>query len=119
MRINMRSLWIVKQRLSAFSLLVPILLGDALFLNVIRAVCLLLQHRPHAVPVMHEGRFGLVVSCSTELTSMVDRMLAKDSGTFSLIWRMEARGRLKISMHVVRSSNVEVIAVRFGGDRNS
>jgi hypothetical protein len=72
-----------------------------------------------AVPVMHEGHVSLVVSCSTELTSMVDRMLAEESGTFALIWRMEARGRLKISMHVVRSSDVEVIAVRFGGGRHS
>jgi oligoribonuclease NrnB/cAMP/cGMP phosphodiesterase (DHH superfamily) len=68
-----------------------------------------------AVPVTLEGRAGLMVSCSAELTSMVGSMLAEKTGTFGLIWRMEARGSIKVSLRAVRSFDVEDIAVRFGG----
>jgi nanoRNase/pAp phosphatase (c-di-AMP/oligoRNAs hydrolase) len=46
---------------------------------------------------------------------MVGSMLAEKSGTFALVWRMESRGSIKVSLRAVRSFDVEEIAVRFGG----
>jgi nanoRNase/pAp phosphatase (c-di-AMP/oligoRNAs hydrolase) len=66
-----------------------------------------------AVPVILEGHLGLMVSCSAEFTSMVGNILANKTGTFGLIWRLEKRGSIKVSLRSKKPFDVEAIAVQF------
>ena len=68
-----------------------------------------------AVPVVIDGLPTLMVSCSQELASMVGDMLYAKTGTFAVIWRMESRGTVKVSLRGKKPFNVKVIAERFGG----
>jgi hypothetical protein len=77
------------------------------------ALCASIAEQP--APIRIDGELGLMVNAPSDFASAVGSLLANKSGTFSLIWRVDAQGRLKCSLRSVKSFDVERLAARFGG----
>lgn len=69
----------------------------------------------NARPVVIAGEKGLMVNDSGHFRSQVGSALAEACGTFSLIWRVSADGKVLCSLRAVRGYDVERLAVLFGG----
>lgn len=69
----------------------------------------------NATPVVIAGEKGLMVNDSGHFRSQVGSALAEVCGTFSLIWRVSADGKVLCSLRAVRGYDVERLAVLFGG----
>ncbi len=58
---------------------------------------------------------GLMVNASGEFRSEVGALMAAESGTFGLVWRVSEVGTVLCSLRSVESFDVEVLAVALGG----
>lgn len=66
-------------------------------------------------PVRIAGVDGLAVNASVEFVSEVGELLAQQSGTFGLVWRVLPDKQVKCSLRSVEPFNVRAIAEQFGG----
>lgn len=69
----------------------------------------------HAMPITLLGHQGLMVNASSEFSSDVGARMAKRSGTFGLIWKLEKPTVIKISLRSVPDFDASAIAIQFGG----
>lgn len=89
------------------------LLADGVIIN--RAFkCQLKEIAEGAKPVILSGAQGLMINANHVFTSELGSMLAKQSGTFALLWR-EEKNRIACSLRGVDGFEVHKIAERFGG----
>jgi uncharacterized protein len=68
-----------------------------------------------AAPVIFNGQSGLMVNCPGAFASEVGNMLAKESGTFALLWSVSKDGVVKVSLRAVPTFNAIVLAETMGG----
>lgn len=68
-----------------------------------------------ASPVMIDGEKGLMVNASGAFRSEVGSILAWQSGTFGLVWRISEKGEVLCSLRSRSPYDVEQLALRFGG----
>ena len=58
---------------------------------------------------------GLMANCSRHLSSDAGHSLAKQSGTFGLLWCMDSGGKIQCSLRSEGDYDVSIIAKEFGG----
>lgn len=68
-----------------------------------------------AVPVRIDGVNGLMVQCPPSLASLVGAQLARQCGTFALMWRVIEGRRVKCGLRSVQDFDALELATRFGG----
>jgi hypothetical protein len=68
-----------------------------------------------AAPVSIGEHCGLMVNCSGDFRSVVGSLLAQESGTFGLVWRVVETGQVACSLRAVEGFDVEGMALMFGG----
>ncbi|WP_157270752.1 DHHA1 domain-containing protein [Azohydromonas aeria] len=78
-----------------------------------QALCAAIAEQPS--PLRIDGESGLMVNAPAEFASAVGSLLARRSGTFCLVWRIDEAARLKCSLRSVPAFDVERLATRFGG----
>ena len=80
-----------------------------------------LQAKRHGTPVLLEGDLawrridGLAINASAIFASELGNALAIRSGTFALIWQLDADGHVKASLRACDTVDVARLAASFGG----
>ena len=94
--------------------------ATATFMQEGRAMCakfnsLVQSIAKRATAITLQGHQGLMVNTTSEFASDVGAVLSARSGTFALMWSIDAKGQLKASLRSQPGFDVRVIAEAFGG----
>ena len=114
-----RFLGLEVERLAKSSQVMPaVLAGEAIDPLTARRHGLALRHAPDGTPC--RAVFGLAINANMLFASELGHHLARQSGTFGLIWQMDGRGadgraRIKASLRADGAVNVAHLAERLGG----
>lgn len=68
-----------------------------------------------AAPVRLQGQETLIVNASPMFKSEVGSLLAKQTGTFAIVWNVAGTTAVKVSLRSVPGFDVEAMAAKYGG----